>query len=252
MSRTPQHIASSSRVSVFDAVRGFSVISMVGFHLCYDLRFIWGLPLLWFAPPLQDIWRASISWTFVFVAGCMVAWSRDNLKRSLRYLLAALVVFVITTLAAVDVPINFGIIYCMGACTLTTWLLDRIGIRPKGPLPALVLFVAFVLCLGIPHGYLGVGSFTVQIPRAFYATRWLSWLGFPGPGFASGDYYPLLPFLLLYVAGSSVGRMLKDGNLPAWCHDSKAPALEAVGRHALPIYLLHQPIIILILQLLLG
>ena len=64
---------SGTRVHVYDVVRGFSVISMVLFHLCYDLKFILGMDLGWFAPPFQDIWRASIAWVFVFVAGGMCA-----------------------------------------------------------------------------------------------------------------------------------------------------------------------------------
>ena len=37
--------ASRGRIGVFDLVRGFSVISMVLFHLCYDLKFIAGAQL---------------------------------------------------------------------------------------------------------------------------------------------------------------------------------------------------------------
>ena len=80
------------RIGIFDAVRGFSVISMVLFHLCYDLRFLAGVGLPWFASPLQDIWRASISWTFLFVAGCMCTLSRSNLRRGLTYGAVALAI----------------------------------------------------------------------------------------------------------------------------------------------------------------
>ena len=238
----------SSRVRVFDAVRGFSVISMVLFHLCYDLRFIQGRDLSWFAPPLQDIWRCSISWAFVFIAGCMFAWSHDNLKRSMRYLAAALLIWVVTTIASVDVPINFGVIYCMGACTLCTWILSRLSFTPQGPYPAAILFVCFLLTQNLARGSLGIGSLVIQLPRALYSTPWLSWAGFPGPGFMSGDYYPLLPYLFLYLAGSSLGRMWKADGMPQWCYECKFPALEAVGRNALPIYFLHQPLILLLTQ----
>ena len=36
---------------------------------------------------------------------------------------------------------------------------------------------------------------TWSIPKAVYPTPYLAWLGFPGPDFVSGDYYPLMPFL---------------------------------------------------------
>ena len=242
----------SARVRAFDAVRGFSVISMVLFHLCYDLRFIYRLPLGWFAPPLQDIWRASISWAFVTIAGCMFAYSRNNLRRAGKYLAVAFLIFVATTVVAVDTPINFGVIYCMGACTLACWLLDRVGLRPQSWESTLLFFALFLFLLPLAHGRVGIGPLALQVPRAFYATPFLSWLGLPGPGFASGDYYPLLPYLGLYLAGSTLGRRLKTKGAPDWLLAISCQPLEAVGRYALPIYVIHQPLILGMLTLILG
>lgn len=232
------------RIRLIDAVRGFSVVSMVLFHLCYDLRFIYGYDLAFFKPPFQDIWRASISWTFLFVAGCMCSFSRNGFKRAFRYLAAAAAVFVVTTVVAVDVPISFGIIFCMGATTLLYALLERVGLEPRGIACASVLFLCFLLCLGVPHGYVGLGQLRLMLPRAPYDTDLLSWLGFIGPHFSSGDYYPLLPYSLAYLAGaafarSEVGKKLLDG-----CRDVGCVPLEAVGRHPLAIYVAHQPIIL--------
>lgn len=239
-----RHLAETTRVHVFDAVRGFSVISMIAFHFCYDLKFIAGLPLDWFAPPLQDIWRSSISWCFVFVAGCMFAWSRNNLKRAGKYLAGALAIFVVTTLAAVDVPINFGVIYCMGACTLAAWILSQLGFEPRGMRWALVFVALFLVCLGLPRGHWGFAQMGLAAPRAFYQSPYLAWLGFPGPGFASGDYYPLLPYLFLYLAGSSMGRLWREKGLPSWCYQEVCPPLEWVGQKSLVLYFAHQPVLL--------
>lgn len=235
---------SSSRVGIYDAVRGFSVISMVLFHLCYDLKFIEGMDLAWFAPPLQDIWRCSISWTFVFVAGCMFQHSRDNLRRAVKYGLVALVIWVVTTIAAVDVPINFGIIYCMAACTLATRLLDALGVRPAGPAAALLLLATFLALQGLQHGRVWLFGIGAQVPEALYSTPWLSWLGFPGPHFSSGDYYPLLPYLLLYLAGDAMASSWKSSGYPTWAREAHAPLLSLTGKHALLVYVLHQPILL--------
>mgnify|MGYP002275872846 CR=1 FL=1 len=69
------------RVRFFDSLRGLSVLSMVGFHLCYDLRYLAGLSLPWFQGTFQNIWRATISWVFLFLAGVMSSYSQI---RSLR------------------------------------------------------------------------------------------------------------------------------------------------------------------------
>lgn len=238
--------ATRPRVRIFDALRGLSVISMVAFHYCYDLKFIEGLNLAWFAPPFQDIWRASISWTFLFIAGCMCSFSRNNLKRSAKYLLVALLIFIVTTVAAVDDPINFGIIFCMGACTLICGLLEKAHVAPRGPVAALVFLALFLLSLGVPNGVFGIGSHVVALPAALYGTPWFSWLGFPDAAFVSGDYYPVIPFILMYLVGDSCGRWWKQTGYPSWCSTLRIPPLEFVGRHALAVYIIHQPVLLLL------
>lgn len=236
----------AGRVRVFDIWRGVSVISMVLFHYCYDLRYLSGVSLPWFAPPFQDIWRASISWSFIFIAGCMCALSRNNLKRGGVYALFAVGIFVVTSVAAVDVPISFGVIYCMAACTLVEWALERLGARPCGYVAAALLFAAFILLLGLPEGTVGIGPLAAPVPRVLYSTEWFSWLGLPGPHFSSGDYYPLLPYLLLYLTGTACGTLWHQRGYPRWAYANVARPLQLVGRHALLVYVIHQPVLLLL------
>lgn len=245
-----QPSATTKRMAAFDVVRGFSVISMVLFHFCYDLRFIYGYDLDFFKPPFQDIWRASISWTFLFIAGCMCSFSRNGYKRALRYLAAAAAVFVVTTIVAVDVPISFGIIFCMGASTLIESFLAHHGVVLKGLPTAALLFMAFIAFQGVTRGYIGIGSLVVHLPRALYATPYLSFLGFPGGGFASGDYYPILPYTLMFLVGTSVGRYWKETGYPSFFSKVDCKPLAFVGRYALPVYLAHQPLLIGVCELL--
>ena len=244
--------SASGRMAFFDVARGFSVVSMVLFHLCYDLYFLSGVDIPWFVPPFRDIWRASISWTFLFVAGISCSLSRSNLRRSGRYLALAAAIFVATTVAAVDTPISFGIIFCMGASTLLYALLERMGATPRGELAALVLFVLFLACQGVPHGHVGLLGLDLELPRAPYETGLLSWLGFMGPHFSSGDYYPLIPYALCYLSGAAFARSDTGGKVLAAVRDWGCAPLEFVGRHPLAIYVAHQPIILLVVQLLLG
>ncbi|MDY3901886.1 MAG: heparan-alpha-glucosaminide N-acetyltransferase [Atopobiaceae bacterium] len=237
------------RVRVFDAVRGFSVLSMMAFHLCYDLRYLYGLPMAWFVSPFLDVWRASISWTFLFVAGCMCVLSRSNLRRGLVYGAFALLIFVATSVAAADVPISFGIIFCMSACTLAYALLERLRLAPRGPVAGLVLLALFVASLGVTRGFVGVGPLTFDLPASLYATDRLSWLGFPGPTFESGDYYPVLPYLLMYLSGASFNAWWKGRGYPERLRGPVCRPLEFVGRHALAFYVAHQPLILAALWL---
>lgn len=226
------------RITVFDTIRGFTMLSMAGFHACYDLAYLYGWNMPWFTQTIfQDIWRASISWVFLFIAGWMCTLSRDNIKRAAKYAVAALIVWVATTLVSVDDSVNFGIIFCMAACTaivaLARPVLDRVP-AVWGLAICLILFAC-----------------TWSIPKAVYPIPYLAWLGFPGPDFVSGDYYPLIPFLFMYLAGFFAARTAQKASCetPAWAYENPIPALANLGRHALPFYLLHQPVILGVLEL---
>lgn len=221
------------RITIFDTVRGFTMISMAGFHACYDLAYLYGWDMPWFTQTVfQDIWRASISWVFLFIAGWMCTLSRNNIKRAAKYALAALVVWLATTLVSVDDSVNFGIIYCMAACTgivaLTDPVLKKISAR-WGMSLCLVLF-----------------ALTWSIPKTTYPVPYLAWLGFPSPRFISGDYYPIIPFIFMYLAGYFAAHIAQGigKTAPSWAYANPLPALASLGRHALPFYLLHQPIIL--------
>ena len=234
------------RIGVFDLVRGAAVVSMVLFHLCYDLKYIYGVDLPWFALTLQELWRCSISWTFLFIAGCMCPLSRSNLRRAAQYGAMALGIWVVTTVAAVDTPISFGIIYCMAACTLVAWALSRLRALPRGPVAAALLFLAFVLLLDLRHGTVGLGTLTLELPDALYDSGLLAWLGLPGAGFSSGDYYPLLPYLCLFLAGAAMGGAWAGRGYPAWAREARLGPLNALGRHALAVYVVHQPVLLVV------
>ena len=70
-----------------------------------------------------------------------------------------------------------------------------------------------------------------------------AWLGFPGPGFSSTDYFSLIPWLFLFLAGYFLRRLL-DRPLERLDPDAlRCPPLCALGRWSLPVYMLHQPVV---------
>lgn len=75
--------------------------------------------------------------------------------------------------------------------------------------------------------------------------------GISEPWFISGDYYPIIPFIFMYLAGYFAAHIAQgiDKTVPSWAYANPLPALASLGRHALPFYLLHQPIILGILEL---
>lgn len=240
------------RLTILDEIRGFSVISMVLFHLCYDLDAIFDIHLAWFESPLQDIWRASISWTFIFIAGYMCSFSRNNWRRGAMLLGVATLIWIVTSIIAVDVPISFGIIFCLAVCTLiAAWLNEHLKLSVHVGVLA-VLFTFFILLLPLSKGVIGVGNLVIPVSTQLYEWQIFSFLGFPGPGFVSGDYYPVLPYLLLFLTGNYTSIFMSRFEYPSFAYKRHSKVLEWVGTHALGIYLIHQPVIYLVLALWFG
>ncbi len=236
---------SYERLRLFDTWRGLSLISMVLFHLCYDLTYLYGLRPSFFVSPFIEVWRSTISWSFLVLAGCMCSCSRNNLFRGIKYLFFSLVMYVVTFAASIDTPISFGIIFCMGASTLLFYVLERFGLLCNNILVAVVLFTLFILTLQVPVGWFGIGSLSVKLPPVLNDAGVFSWLGFPGPHFASGDYYPLIPYALLYLSSAYMWRWVQEHHAVPYCvKKCGQPVLEAVGRHSLVVYAAHQPLIL--------
>ena len=140
---------------------------------------------------------------------------------------------------------NFGILFCMAASTL----IAGVALPYTRRMPRRELVAAAIACLvlfGLTYG----------IPHRLYSVTGLAWLGFPSPTFASGDYYPLMPFGFLYLAGAFAAlswSRRKDGpRYPNWMYRDLCPALTWVGRHSLIIYLAHQPLLVALFAIVLG
>ncbi len=80
--------------------------------------------------------------------------------------------------------------------------------------------------------------------------------GIHSPSFWSVDYEPVFPWSGFVIAGIGIGGILYPGGLraPAFPRlpDSILSPLAVLGRHSLAIYLVHQPAILLILQIITG
>lgn len=245
-----------SRIHGYDTIRGFSVISMVGFHFCYDLAYIKGIALPWFVGTwFQDFWRATIAWAFLLLAGIMVSYSHSNFKRAGKYLFVAALIWLVTSLVMPSEAISFGIIFCMGASTLIAALFELTPLSKLSSLAygilATVLFALFILCLRVPWGTFGLeyyGGPFVAMPKELY-NGWSSWLGFMSADFFSADYYPIIPYTLLFLCGACLGHLIKTQGTPAWLRNLRCKPLEFIGRHALEVYILHQPLLLLICEL---
>ena len=219
------------RYALLDELRGAAIILMVIYHAFYSLGYVFGSErgrsLFAAMTPAQPF----IAGTFILLCGLCCRLSRSNLKRGLVLAGAAALVTLATlamTLFGVNEVIRFGILHFL-ACAV---LLFSLIVKLPEIIPPWVQVTAFASLF-----------FLFRFWRPFPPTDFflLYALGFPSATLRSADYFPLLPWLFLFLAGTAIGVYAKQGRFPAWCVKSRVPPLAWLGRHSLLIYLLHQP-----------
>jgi uncharacterized membrane protein len=88
-----------------------------------------------------------------------------------------------------------------------------------------------------------------------FDSPWLLWLGFVPRHFYSVDYFPLLPWFGVVLVGIFLGNFLypegaRRFSLPDPSARSPLKQICSTGRNSLSIYLIHQPILVILMQLL--
>lgn len=217
---------------------------MLVFHTLYTMSYLYGfsfaLDLVRFFSPGIPI----VAGSFLVIAGISSDLSHSNLIRGLKLLGISLGITLVTALMFPDLAIWFGMLHLMACCMLLFALLEPLLRHIPVWLGVLLAVVLFACTYSIGRGVLGIpGLFTLQLPSSLYEFGWLFPLGLPSANFSSADYFPLFPWSCLFFAGTYLGRYAKAGRFPRFMYKLRVPPLSWLGRHALIIYVLHQPVI---------
>ena len=115
----------------------------------------------------------------------------------------------------------------------------------------IVALLGGALLVGL-YRYIGVFSLRlIELPAFLYGSKYLSFIGFMSDGFFSADFFPLIPWLFLFLFGYYLWRWIR---LRGWdpLFRFNIPALSFIGRHSLVIYLIHQPLLYVLCALIFG
>ena len=234
-----------TRLHLLDALRGLTLISMTVYHAMWNLVHLYGIDGAWFTGPAGYFWQQSICWTFIALSGFCFSLGRNPAKRGLIIFLGGILVSVVTHLVMPAARITFGILTFTGSAVLLTAAAERL-LRKAPPLPGLLVSGAlFALLRNVPKGSLGFeGLVLVRLPRCLPRNYLTAYLGLPPADFWSADYFPLLPWLLLFLCGYFLFRVFQvRGWNERFFARGNFPVLNFLGRHSLIVYLLHQPVI---------
>ncbi len=253
-----QKKSGAGRVGILDEIRGFAIICMVVYHAMYDLKYIFGLDVPVFFESWFDIIRDIFAGTFIFISGTVCRYSSNNIKRGAQcFLIGMMMTFIMPFFTSGT--IMFGILHFLGISMILFGLGQKlfdllpswVGIAASVLLFVLTMNVQLTYVSGIlTTGYIGIpGLFQLHLPMQAYDVGVLFPLGLHDASFASSDYFPMLPWFFLFIAGSYFGIIAKDGRLPKFCYPTHIRWLATVGRYTIWIYVLHQPVLYLIFSL---
>jgi uncharacterized membrane protein len=251
-----------------DAMRGVAIITMIVYHTMWDLWYWRVFPdvVLW--DGFWKYWQRFTAGTFLILVGVSLTlvYRRERARREpgarifRKFLLRGLKIFglgmiitVVVTVAGVGY-VDFGILHLIGVSTILaypflrfTWL-------------NLALWVAFSAA-GKWIETIRFDGRWISIPLGstmfvfFLDGRWLTPLGVTPTRYPAVDYFPLIPWFGVVLLGVWFGNWFYANNrrlipLPDWGDVPPIRGLRFLGRHSLTIYLIHQPLILLVLALL--
>ena len=222
------------RIQIIDALRGLAVVLMVIHHLLYNFVYFLDAPEWLFTNPVFDILHYLFAGLFIFLSGISSRFSRGNIRRGL--IVIAIALGISAVMYYMEMPIWFGILHLLGFSMLffglTKKIWDKIP-RKLAPIIFITLIVASSLATACT-----APSAENPFPRIC-----LSVLGWPQPGFVSYDYFPILPWIFVSLLGTWAGLYIIEQKLPTRFYEAKFPVFPAIGRKALIIYILHQPVL---------
>ena len=240
--RRVQQKAPASRYALLDELRGRDLISMMLYHACWELVFLFDMNMRWYAGTPGRVWQQSICWVFILLSGFCVPLGRHTLRRGVTVFAAGALVTAVTLVFMPGDRVIFGVLTFLGTAMLLTGVLEPLLKKVMPAVGLAVSAVLFALTYHLDERWLGFGGLRLALPDAWYANYFTAFFGFLPFDFYSTDYFALLPWLFLFWAGYflhfCMGRQRMEPLRRSVC-----PALGWMGRHSLLLYLLHQPVI---------
>ena len=86
------------RIASLDALRGLTLVSMIAYHACWDLVYLFHADWDWYRGTGAYIWQQSICWTFILLSGFCFSLGRRPLRRGLTVFGCGWVVTLVTVL----------------------------------------------------------------------------------------------------------------------------------------------------------
>ena len=232
----------ASRLAGLDTIRGITLLSMMLYHTCWDLVFLFGKKIPEYSGLGGYVWQQSICWTFILLSGFCWSLGHHRLKRGLIVSGSGILITFVTLLVMPESRVIFGVLTLIGSCMLLLIPMEKLLLKLRAEIGLVGSFLLFLLFRNVNTGYLGFENWNIlKLPDGFYENLFTTYLGFPQKGFFSADYFSLLPWFFLFFTGFYLYQLVQKNHMMEKLFSWRVPGFDVIGRHSLLIYLLHQP-----------
>jgi len=232
-----------------DLLRGIAILLMVFYHFAFDLNYFGLVKIDVNSGIFLSLARLTVTLFLLLVGlslnlslsraerlGRQDQFKRRLFRRSAWILTLAFCITVVTYLLLGWGYILFGALHLIGLSLLLAY--PFLGMEWKNFILGSILIIL-----------------SLYVPEISVENYWLLWLGLAPAGFYSLDYVPVLPWFGVILYGVGLGGLLYPGykrrvslldrSNVSGC--SWARLLCYLGRNSLAVYLVHQPLIIILL-----
>ena len=234
----------AGRLAGLDTIRGITLLSMMLYHTCWDLVFLFGKKIPGYSGLGGYVWQQSICWTFILLAGFCWSLGSHHLKRGLIVFGSGILITFVTLLVMPESRVIFGVLTLIGSCMLLLIPMEKLLLKLRAEIGLAGSFLLFLLFRNVNTGYLGFENWNIlKLPDGFYENLFTTYLGFPQKGFFSADYFSLLPWFFLFLTGFYLYQLVQKNHMMEKLFSWRVLGFDVIGRHSLLIYLLHQPVV---------
>ncbi len=244
---------SGGRITIIDFVRGLAIIVMVIYHLLFTMGDVFGFTLF---DKLYEFFKDSFlvdlfASIFVIICGVSSSFTRGNPKRSLKTFIVAssitiVTCFIMPLFGYKNLDIYFGILHFLSFAMLISPVLIFAAKKIKGIIAVPLCLIFYYITDHISYSHIILFSNPINIHETPVLKYLLYPLGTISTGLRSVDYYPILPWIFIFIIGIYAGIKIKNTKLPDRLYQPIFKPFEWCGRRTLYIYIAHQPIIFLI------